>query len=56
MVYHEEQCISTDDDEDDNVLTSLKGLGSGLFPNTGVKSRTKKRSFNWTCRVNTVTI
>lgn len=31
-----------------NVLTTLQGLGSGLFPNTGVKTRTKKRSFNWT--------
>lgn len=56
MFYHEEQCISTDDEDEDEVLTSLKGLGSGLLPDTGVKSRTKKRSFNWTCRVNTVIV
>ena len=30
------------------VLTTLQSLGSGLFTNTGVETRTKKRSFNWT--------
>lgn len=43
-------------EEEVQVLTSLKGLGSGLLPDTSVKSRTKKRSFNWTCRANTVTV
>lgn len=32
------------------ILTSLQGLGSRLLPNTGVKTRTMKRSFNWTYR------
>lgn len=32
----------------DLTLTALQGLGSGLFSNTGVKTRTEKRSLNWT--------
>lgn len=34
------------------TLTSLQRLGSALFSNTGVKARTKERSFSWTYRRN----
>lgn len=32
------------------IPTSLQCLGSAFLPNTGVKARTKQRSFSWTCR------